>query len=313
VPALFLLTPDLTLDVIIAVAMIVAEVYILTQILPRTGPPPAMTRMVIGSTALVGSSGVLMALLGAYLQSNLNTYSVVLLAFNGMMLLPPGLWFVSLIVFEDRKIRPESWWWPVAVTAMASSAELLMGLFFSVAAGVAMDPWSVVAGTLTSVWYLWSMASAMVALLLWVRLERVVRVPLVGLAAAGVVAPIVPVDPVLGALLMTAVMAITLLASVQTLRGNRTVVPGAGRVLNGVVGAFLLMSVAGLSLALAPDSLPATLGFGLVMAVAMTAEFLFLVRVGLRPGESTTGVPDAVGALVPSVAGGGRPSASSEP
>lgn len=312
-PALFFLTEDLTIDVIVAVAMIVAEVYILTQILPRSGPPPAMTRMVIGSTALVGSSGVLMALLGAYLQPDLNSYSVVLLAFNGMMLLPPGLWFVSLIVFEDRTIRPESWLWPVAVTAMATSAELLMGLFFSVAAGVPLTPWSALAGTLTSAWYLWSMAAAMVALLLWVRLDRTVRDPLLGLAAAGVVAPLVPVDSLLGALLMTVVMAATILVALGAVRSTRKPAPEAGPILNGVVVAFLAMSVAGVALALAPSSLSATLGFGLVMAVVMTTEFLLLVRFGLRPGESriptVSGIPNAS----PAVAGGHRPTVPAEP
>jgi hypothetical protein len=313
VPALFSLTSDLTLDVIVAVAMIVAEVFILLQILPRAGPPPAMTRMVIGSTALVGSSGVLMALLGAYLQPNLNTYSVVLLAFNGMMLLPPGLWFVSLIVFEDRKIRTQSWLWPVVVTAMASSAELLMGLFFSVAAGVSVDPWSALAGTLTSAWYLWSMAAAMVALLLWVRLDRSVRDPLLGLAATGVVAPVVPVDPVAGAVLMTVVMAATILVTLQRVRTTRTTFPGAGRVWNGVVAAFLAMSVAGVALALLPGSLGATLAFGVVMAAAMTAEFLLLVRVGLRPGEASLETSAPLPATSPSLAGGTRPTVPAEP
>ena len=309
-PPLFFVTPDLWLDVIVAVTMIVAEVYILTQILPRSGPPPAMTRMVIGSTALIGSSGVLMALLGAYLQSNLNTYSVVLLAFNGMMLLPPGLWFISLIVFEDRKIRAESWFWPLAITAMASSAELLMGLFFSVAAGVPLATASVLAGTLTSVWYLWSMASAMVALLLWVRLDRAVRDPLLGLAAAGVVAPFVPVDPLVGAALMTGGMALTLLVVFRGIRHGHAAGAEAGKVLTGVVAAFIAMSVAGFGLALAPGSVLALLAFGLVMAAAMTAEFLFLVRAGLRPGAA-----HATPRVHPSASrsGGARPSASSEP
>jgi hypothetical protein len=310
VPPLLFVTPDLWLDVLVAVTMIVAEVYILLQILPRSGPPPAMTRMVIGSTALIGSSGVLMALLEAYLQSNLNTYSVVLLSFNGMMLLPPGLWFVSLIVFEDRKIRSESWFWPLAVTAMASSAELLMGLFFSVAAGVSLDPASVLAGTLTSVWYLWSMASAMVALLFWVRLDRGVRDPLLGLAAAGVVAPFVPVDPLAGAALMTGGMAVTLLFVFRGIRTGRPAGADAGRVLTGVVAAFFAMSVAGIGLALAPGSVLALLGFGGVMAAAMTAEFLFLVRAGLRPGDAAT-APRTLPAS--SISGGARPSASSEP
>lgn len=309
-PPLFFVTPDLWLDIIVAVAMIVAEVYILTQILPRSGPPPALTRMVIGSTALIGSSGVLMALLGAYLQSNLNTYSVVLLAFNGMMLLPPGLWFISLIVFEDRKIRPASWFWPLAITAMASSAELLMGLFFSVAAGVPLVTASVLAGTVTSVWYLWSMASAMVALLFWVRLDRAVRDPLLGLAAAGIVAPFVPVDPLVGAALMTGGMALTLLVVFRGIRTGHPAGAEAGKVLTGVVAAFFAMSVAGFGLALAPGSVFALLAFGLVMAAAMTAEFLFLVRAGLRPGETY-----ATPALQPSssISGGARPSAASEP
>ncbi|MCI4325035.1 MAG: hypothetical protein L3K00_04015 [Thermoplasmata archaeon] len=309
-PPLFFVTPDLWLDIIVAVAMIVAEVFILVQILPRTGPPPAKTRMVIGSTALLGSSGILMALLGAYLQSNLNSYSVVLLSFNGMMLMPPGLWFVSLIVFEDQTIETRSWFWPVAITAMASSAELLMGLFFSVAAGTSLVVANALAGTLTSVWYLWSMAAAMVALLFWIRLERPVRDPLLGLAAAGIVAPLVPVDPLVGALLMTGGMAVTILVVLQGVRAGRPSGTSAGRVLNGVVVAFLAMSAAGFVLALAPNSVAALLLFGSVMAVAMTAEFLFLVRAGLRPGAPAT---VARANATPTATGGARAAASSEP
>jgi hypothetical protein len=310
VPPLFFVTPDLWLDIIVAVAMIVAEVFILVQILPRTGPPPAKTRMVIGSTALLGSSGVLMALLGAYLQSNLNSYSVVLLAFNGMMLMPPGLWFVSLIVFEDQTIRTRGWFWPVAITAMASSAELLMGFFFSVVAGTPLLVPNALAATLTSVWYLWSMAAAMVALLIWIRLERAVRDPLLGLAAAGIVAPFVPVDPLVGALLMTGTMAATILLVLQGVRAGRPSGPAAGRVFNGVVAAFLVMSAAGFVLALAPNSVTALLEFGIVMAVVMTAEFLFLVRVGLRPGVGTSGVSVEA---IPAHTAGARAAGSSEP
>jgi hypothetical protein len=310
VPPLFFVTPDLWLDIIVAVAMIVAEVFILTQILPRSGPPPAKTRMVIGSTALLGSSGVLMALLGAYLQSNLNSYSVVLLAFNGMMLMPPGLWFVSLIVFEDQRIKTDGWFWPVAITAMATSAELLMGLFFSVAAGVPLLVANELAATLTSVWYLWSMAAAMVALLVWVRLDRAVRDPLIGLAAAGVVAPLIPVDPLVGALLMTAGMAVTILVVLQGVRAGRPSGAAAGRVLNGVVAAFLAMSAAGFVLALAPSSVAALLLFGAVMAVAMTAEFLFLIRVGLRPGVTVVATTTE---RIVTTTGAARVAASSEP
>ncbi|MCI4320814.1 MAG: hypothetical protein L3K05_00695 [Thermoplasmata archaeon] len=284
-PALFALSPDLAVDAIVAVAMVVVEVFVLLQLLPRTGPPPALTTMVIGGSALVGSSGVLMALLGAFLQPNLSTYSVVLLAFNFMMLGPPGFWFISLIVFEDRTIRPRHWFWPFALTAMATSTELLMGVFFTVAGGSALDLASVLAGSLTSAWFLWSMAAAMVALLLWVRLPRTVRDPLLGLAAAGAVAPLVPVDPPVGALLMAVVMAATLLVVLQSLRVG---VPGAGvgRLLTGVVAAFLAMSVTGATLALAPESTAAALAFGSTMAAVMTFEFFVLVREGLSRAGS---------------------------
>jgi hypothetical protein len=285
VPALFALSPDLAVDAIVAVAMVVVEVFILLQLLPRTGLPPALTTMVIGGSALVGSSGVLMALLGAFLQPNLSSYSVVLLAFNFMMLGPPGFWFISLIVFEDRTIRPHHWFWPVALTAMATSTELLMGVFFTVAGGSALDLASVLAGSLTSAWFLWSMAAAMVALLLWVRLPRAVRDPLLGLAAAGAVAPVVPVDPPLGALLMAVVMAATLLVVLQSLRVG-TAGAIVGRLLTGVVAAFLAMSVTGAALALAPDSITAALAFGSTMATVMTIEFFVLVREGLSRGGS---------------------------
>ena len=283
-PALFALSPDLAVDAIVAVAMVVVEVFVLVQLLPRSGPPPALTTMVIGGGALVASSGVLMALLGAFLQPNLSSYSVVLLAFNFMMLGPPGFWFISLIVFEDRTIRPRQWFWPVALTAMATSTELLMGVFFTVAGGSALDVASVVAGSLTSAWFLWSMAAAMVALLLWVRLPRAVRDPLLGLAAAGAVAPIVPVDPPLGALLMAAVMGVTIVVLLQSLRSGAAHV-SVGRLYNGIVGALLAMSVTGAVLALAPGSVAAALAFGGTMAVVMTVELLVVVREGLAPRD----------------------------
>ncbi|MCI4322246.1 MAG: hypothetical protein L3K05_08085 [Thermoplasmata archaeon] len=284
-PALFALSPDLAVDAIVAVAMVVVEVFVLVQLLPRAGPPPALTTMVIGGSALVGSSGVLMALLGAFLQPNLSSYSVVLLAFNFMMLGPPGFWFISLIVFEDRTIRPRHWFWPVALTAMATSTELLMGVFFTVAGGSALDLASVLAGSLTSAWFLWSMAAAMVALLLWVRLPRAVRDPLLGLAAAGAVAPVVPVSPPLGALLMAVVMAATLVVVLQSLRVGAAGA-GVGRLFPGVVAAFLAMSVTGAALALAPDLIAAGLAFGSTMAAVMTVEFFVVVREGLSRSGS---------------------------
>jgi hypothetical protein len=311
VPALFTLDFNLTADVAVSIGMVVAEVFILTQIIPRSGPAPPLTRMIIGTSALLGSSGVLMALLGAFLQPDLNSYTIVLMMFNFMMLVPPGLWFVSLIVFEDRVVQRTNWFWPLAITAMATSAELLMGLFFTVAAGGPLDVPTVLTGTLTSAWFLWSMAAAMVALLLWIPLRRAVRDPLLGLAAAGVVAPFVPVDPPVGALLMGAVMAVTIVEALQLVRTGRGA--GVGRVLNLVVGAFLAMSLAGVAIALDPNSLAPTLAFGAIMAVTMAAEFLFLVREGLAPYGPTGTRAGSAPASISAGAGAARAPAPSRP
>jgi hypothetical protein len=313
VAALFTLYYALTLDVIVAVAMIVVEVFVLLQILPRSGPPPPITRMVIGSSALLASSGVLMALLQAFLNSNLSSYSVVLLVFNFMMMGPPGFWFLSLIAFEDRTIRPDRWFWPVAVTAMVTAAELLMGLFFAVAGATSLALDSILASTLTTPWFLWSMAAPMVALLFWLPLPRTYRDPLLGLAAVGVVAPVVPVDPLLGAALMAAAMATTMLWSLHLVRLVRVPAAATGRVLLGVAAAFLAMSVSGAASALFPSSTPVLLAFGLVMAVVMTTEFLVLVREGFHPttGSSAPSVSQTRSPVAP--AGSGARAAPSRP
>jgi hypothetical protein len=186
-----------------------------------------------------------------------------------------------------------------------------MGVFFTVAGGSPLDPVSVLAGSLTSAWFLWSMAAAMVALLLWVRLPRAVRDPLLGLAAAGAVAPVVPVDPPLGALLMAVVMAATLLVVLQSLRVG-TAGARVGRLFNGVIAAFLAMSVTGATLALAPGSVAAALAFGMTMAVVMAVEFVVVVRAGLSQGRSFA-VPSHPNSEQQPVPATGRSAAPSRP
>lgn len=283
------------LDAIIVVAMVVVEVFLLLVIVPRRGPAPSLARMTIGSSALLGSAGTLMAAVQAFMSSNLDTYTIVLFAFNFMMVAPPGLWVIAVIVFEDRTIDPKSWFWPVAIVAMATLAEVLMGLLFVVSDGSALDLPTVLAGTLASPWYLWSMVGAMVALVLWVPLPAPVRVALLGLAGSGVVAPWVVVDPVTGAVLMGLVMAAAVGASYRSLRASLGVVPDVARVLLGVLAAFIAMTVAGLGVAAASDAVPAQLLFGAVMSAVMVAEFLYLVREGIVRAPRVVAAPKAPG------------------
>jgi hypothetical protein len=284
--------PELAPDVVVVVLMVVVEVYLLTQILPRRGGPPTLTRMIIGSTALLGSAGLLMALVGAFFSSNLSSYSIVLLLFNFMMLGPPGVWMIAVILLHDRRIDPKSWAWPVAIASMAMLAEALMGLLFTATSGPPYDLLDVVGGSLTSGWFLWSMAAAMVALIVWVPLPGPLRLPLLGLALAGVVAPWVSADPLVGAALMVLAMGATFASFPAALRA-----PMAHRLspwLLGVGAAFLPMTATGLLLAVLPDSPLAVLLFGGVMASVMFGEFLVLVREALLPTLTTrpSDVPD---------------------
>jgi len=265
---------------ILVVAMLVVEVFLLTQIIPRRGPRPSLARMIIGSSALIGSAGTLMALVDTTATATLDSYAILLFAFNFMMVAPPGLWVISIIVFRDRTIDATSWSWPVAIVAMATVAELLMGLLFVVADGGALDLATVLATTLASAWYLWSMVGAMVALILWVPLPGSVRGPLLGLSAAGFVAPWVAADPIVGALLMALVMGGTI---AFLLRPGRSPEATAYPVVLGVLTAFIAMGAAGFGVALSNGSLAALLGFGLVMTGVMVGEFAYLVREGLHP------------------------------
>lgn len=279
-------TPSTLLDAVVVVAMVVVEVFLLTQIVPRRGPPTPLARMVVGSSALLGSAGVLMAAVQAFMSANLDTYTVVLFAFNFMMLAPPGLWVIAVIVYKDRTIDPRSWWWPIAITTMATLAEVLMGLLFVVADGSALDLPTVLAATLSSAWYLWSMVAAMVVLTLWVPLPRLVQGPLLGLAAAGFVAPWVVADPVTGAILMALVMAGTLGAFARTARRAAAVAPARFRLLLAIVVAFFAMTLAGSLVAVAGDALWSQLLFGATMSAVMVGELLYLVREGLYPSPT---------------------------
>jgi hypothetical protein len=272
---------------VLVVAMLVVEVFLLTQIIPRRGPGPSLARMIIGSSALLGSAGTLMALVDTSMTATLDSYAVLLFAFNFMMVAPPGIWVVSVIVFRDRTIDAESWFWPVAIVAMATSAEVLMGLLFVVVDGGPLGLTTVLAGTLVSAWYLWSMVGAMVALTFWLPLPWSVRAPLLGLSASGFVAPWVATDPIVGALLMSAVMGGTIVLLFRLARS-----PGSAdyRLLFGVFGAFVAMTTAGFTVAASNGNVVAILGFGAVMTVVMVGEFAYLVREGLHPRPHRTGI-----------------------
>ncbi|MGI0150720.1 MAG: hypothetical protein ACREC5_02140 [Thermoplasmata archaeon] len=275
------LSPDLFPAAIVVVGMLVVEVFLLVHILPRRGPAPTLALMVVLTSALLGSAGLLLAVGAAFLNSNLNSYTIVLLFFNFMMLGPPSLWLVSVLVFHEDRIDPGRRFWPLAIALLATVAEVLMGFVFVIGTGGSLRPVPLAAATLTSPWYLWSMASAMFALLLWVPFERALKLPLLGLAASTVAAPLVPAFPAPGAALMAAVMALTFLGIFGS--GRPAVPAAAERVVQvmWIVAAFLAMTLSGLFLALTPNSTVAVLLFGSVMTAVMAGELYFVARSAL--------------------------------
>ena len=274
---------------IVAASMVVVELYILIQLLPRSNGPPTLTRMLLGCSVLLGSAGLLMALLAEFTNPTYDSYTAILWAFNFMMMGPPGLWIIGVMIYRDRRVDPTGWVWPVTIALLATLAEVLMGVLFSVGAGDLGAVPAVLAASLASIWFLWSMGAAMVALIVWIPLPVAVRSLLVGLAAASFVAPWVTAAPLIGALLMTGVMGTTFLVALLILNSGSLAIGSHWTLSYGVFGGFLAMDLTAIGVAMAPTSMPAILGFGLVVAGTMTLEMTILLREAYVPGSWSVG------------------------
>jgi hypothetical protein len=265
---------------IVAIAMVGVAVFVLTQILPRNGGPIALTAMTIGLAVLGGGSILILALLYVFIDPNGTTaWTWVLVAFNFMMMGPAGLWFVSLIVFRDRNVDPRSWVWPAALALVTVGSEVMMGVLFAVGGGNAPATFTgALALGLSSIWFDWSMAVVMVALLFWLPLSELVRWSLVALTAAAVLAPWVVAVPLVGAAGMAVLMttAFGLLYRRLSRRGSLRAVDL--RIPLGLALAFAVMIVAQVAIVTSPGSQGAAIAFGGTMALVMGIEVAFVVR-----------------------------------
>jgi hypothetical protein len=269
--------PDPLGYVIIALAMVAITVFILGKVLPTDGRPPLLTQLTLALAVIFGGSTLLLSLLYVFLNSNgTTTWTLVLLAFNFMMMAPAGLWFVSLILLRDRRAAPESSVWPALLALDTAGSEVIMGVLF--AYGGAASPLNVLttfALGLTSVWFLWSMAAIMAAVLLWAPISRVERGSLYALTLAAVVAPWVTAYPVVGGLLMSVLMGGLFGILVRRLlAGGAT--PAEARFLVGISAAFLAMTLVGIAVAATGAAAPAAAAFGAVMAGVMGTESAYL-------------------------------------
>ncbi|MCI4342887.1 MAG: hypothetical protein L3J92_02050 [Thermoplasmata archaeon] len=265
---------------VVAISMVGVTIFVLTQLLPRSGGTVPLTSMTFGLSLLAGSSILLLALLWVFIDPNGTTaWTWVLVAFNFMMMGPAGLWFVSLIVFRDRAVDARSWVWPAVIALATVGSEVLMGVLFAVGGGNA--PTTIVGGLalgLSSLWFDWSMGAIMVALLLWVPLTGLARGSLAALTAAAFLAPWVVAVPLVGAagmgLLMTSVFVLVYRQlAVRTSLGATDL-----RIPFGLAVAFALMIASQVAVVAAPGSDLAALSFGGTMALVMSAEVAFVLH-----------------------------------
>jgi len=272
-------TPALTSFVIVAVSMIGITIFLLGKVLPADGRPPLVTQMVIALAVLGGGSLLLLSLLFVFLNPDgTEAWTFVLLAFNFMMMFPAGIWFVGLILFRDRRISATSWFWPATLSVVATGSEALMGVLFAYgAASSGILPVPALAVGLTNLWFFWSMAAVMSALLIWAPLSLVERRALLALTGASVLGPWVIAFPTVGGLAMTTLMAAAFLWLVRSMLKGQ-VASEEGRLLAALATAFAAMAVAGLAVAATGGAIPAALGFGGVMGVVMGVEAAYLIR-----------------------------------
>ncbi len=277
--------PPLSIDAtlvpfaVVAISMIGVTIFLLAKILPSDGRPPLVTQMVLALAVLAGGSLLILALLFVFLNPNgTDSWTWVLMSFNFMMMAPAGIWFIGVILFRDRRVRTDSWAWPATIATVTTGSEALMGvLFVTGVAASTPDLATALAEGLTSVWFFWSMAGVMAALLLWAPLSRIERRALSALTLSAAVAPWVTAYPTVGGAAMGAIMAVVFVLLLRPLLGGEV----AGRevgLLFGLAGAFLAMAIAGLVVAATGGRTLADLGFGGTMGAVMAVEIAYLFR-----------------------------------
>ena len=279
----------------VAVPMVVVTVLVLGLVRPADGRSPLLTQLLLAISVIGGGSVLLLALLFVFLDPNGTTaWTWVLLAFNFMMMVPLGLWFVGQIVFRDRRAPPGDWRWPVGLGLAVTGSEVLMGLVFVVGgAGGGVGPLPALALGLSSVWFFWSMAAVMAPLVLWAPLSPTARTGGWALVLAAVVGPWVRPFPLLGGAAMAALMGAALGALLRPLWRGAVAAPDA-RLLLGLAAAFFAMSTSGLAVAVSSGADGEVLAFGATMAVVMIAEVSYLIHRGHAPralGASGAAVP----------------------
>lgn len=264
----------------IALIMIGVTIFVFGKVLPSDGRPPLITQMALALAVLGGGSVLLLSLVFVFVSSDpTSAWTFVLLAFNFMMMGPAGLWFIGLVIFRDRRVRVGDWSWPAALAAMTTGSEVMMGFLFALGGATTVLSFeATLALGVSSVWFFWSMASIMTALVVWAPLAPVERWALVALTLTAVIGPWVTTFPIVGGAAMTVLMLGVFGALLWALLHNRAVRLGEVGLLIGLGVAFLAMAIAGLALVATNGAAVAVILFGAVMGLVMSVEIAYLLR-----------------------------------
>ncbi len=278
----------------IAISMIAITVVVLGLVLRTERGPPLLTQMLLALAVLLGGTVLLLALLFIFIDSDGTTaWTWVLVAFNFMMMVPLGLWFIGLVVFRDRRVSPRAWAWPVSLGVAVTGSEALMGVLFAFGgANGALSTAATFGLGLASIWFFWSMAAVMAALTVWAPQPAAGRAGALALTLASFVAPWVTAYPLLGVLAMSVVM-VGWFAVLARLLRLRRIAHGEASLVAWISVAFLAMATAGALVAATGGSMVAAAAFGTVMGLAMVGEVAYLVRAcygGLAARPWTEGV-----------------------
>jgi hypothetical protein len=300
--------------VAVAVPMVAVTVLVLGLVRPSDARPPLVTQLLLAVAVVGGGSVLLLALLFVFLDPNgTNAWTWVLLAFNFMMMVPLGLWFIGHIVYQDRRVAEGSWLWPAGLAVAVTGSEMLMGLLFALGgASGAIGTLAALSEGLSSVWFFWSMAGVMAPLVLWAPLSSVGRAGGWALVAAAAVAAWVRPYPLEGGAAMAGLMAVAFVAFLRPL-WHGTVARADGPLLLGLIGAFLGMASSGMAVALSAGSSPAVLAFGATMALVMVAEVSYLLKRTYATGLGAMSPTSVPGTTVPAEASTARPGPSAGP
>lgn len=268
--------------------MVALNLYIIYRLLAGK-TVPSFSTFVLGAAVLV-SQGVFWGGIAYYLEvPTVDGFVIFSLAVQFMMV-PVGVWFVSLVFEEgERPVKASNMAWPLGLGLLLLVNELMMSWAFAalVPGSLPTDLASLGAlgGALlvasSTAWYYWPMGASMLVLARWSGLGSGDRRALYTLTLSAFVAPWAFEVPLVGAVAMGAVMA---LAIWMLWRGLLTpeITRDSLRLRTGVVLAFVVMSASWvLSYAFLPSSwgLPP---FAIAMVTIMTVELVFLLRTMLR-------------------------------